>query len=137
MKLVCIIGVMTIGVVMMVASEAQFILTGFVLVIVASALSGLRWSLTQMLLLHNPATGNPFSSIFYLAPCMFASIFLIAIPVEGLGPLFTRLGELSDDWGVLSAIGLVLFPGVIAFMMVSAEFAYALSLTSFHFDSST
>ncbi|TGZ76975.1 TPT-domain-containing protein [Ascodesmis nigricans] len=122
-KLVSIIAVMTLGVVMMVASEAQFILTGFFLVILASALSGLRWSLTQMLLLHNPATGNPFSSIFYLAPCMFAAIFIIAIPVEGLGPLFAKLGQLSDEWGVVSMIGLVLFPGIIAFLMVSAEFA--------------
>lgn len=122
-KLVTIIGIMTLGVVMMVASEAQFILIGFMLVITASALSGVRWSLTQMLLLSNPATANPFSSIFFLAPCMFVAILLIAIPVEGFGPLFERCGELRETHGLVQALGILIFPGVIAFLMVASEFA--------------
>ena len=122
-KLVAIISIMTIGVIMMVASEAQFVAIGFVLVILASALSGARWSLTQLLLLRNPATGNPFSSIFFLAPCMFVSILAVAIPVEGFGPLFERYGELVDDQGFFTALAIVIFPGVIAFLMVSSEFA--------------
>jgi solute carrier family 35 protein C2 len=122
-KLIAIISVMTIGVVMMVASEAQFVTIGFILVFLASALSGLRWSLTQMLLLRNPATSNPFSSIFFLAPCMFVSILAVAIPIEGFGPLSERFGELVNHEGILRAIGIVLFPGIIAFLMVSSEFA--------------
>ena len=73
-QLIAVISVMTVGVIMMVSAEAAFILIGFVLVMMASCLSGLRWSLTQMLLLRNPATGNPFSSIFFLAPVMFGSL---------------------------------------------------------------
>lgn len=122
-KLIAIISVMTLGVVMMVASEAQFVAIGFILVLLASALSGLRWSLTQMLLLRNPATSNPFSSIFFLAPCMFISIMAVAIPIEGFGPLAERFGELVSQEGIFRAIGIVLFPGVIAFLMVSSEFA--------------
>jgi solute carrier family 35 protein C2 len=125
-KLIAVISVMTMGVVMMVASEAQFVAIGFILVFLASALSGLRWSLTQMLLLRNPATSNPFSSIFFLAPCMFISILAVAIPVEGFGPLFERFGELADQEGIFLAIGIVLFPGVIAFLMVSSEFAWVI-----------
>jgi solute carrier family 35 protein C2 len=122
-KLVGIITVMTVGVIMMVAGEAKFELIGFFLVILASALSGLRWSLTQILLLRNPATSNPFSSIFFLAPVMFIAILIIAIPVEGFGPLGERLAELAAKEGVLNAAAIVLFPGVIAFLMVSSEFA--------------
>lgn len=122
-KLAAIIAIMTLGVVMMVASEAKFIMTGFVLVIVASALSGLRWSLTQMLLLKNPATSNPFSSIFFLAPCMFVAIFVIAVPVEGFGALVAGFGELVHNQGFLPAVAIILFPGIIAFLMVSSEFA--------------
>jgi len=125
-KLIAIISVMTIGVVMMVASEAQFVTIGFVLVLLASVLSGLRWSLTQMLLLHNPATGNPFSSIFFLAPCMFVSILAVAIPVEGFGPMSERFDELMIQEGFIRALAIVVFPGVIAFLMVSSEFAYVL-----------
>lgn len=122
-KLVTIISIMTLGVVLMVASEAKFIPIGFVLVLTASALSGLRWSLTQILLLRNPATSNPFSSIFFLAPCMFVSILAIAIPVEGFGPLFERFGELVAEMGLIQAVSIILFPGIIAFLMVSSEFA--------------
>lgn len=77
-KLISVISVMTIGVIMMVADEAAFVLIGFILVMLASVLSGLRWSLTQLLLLRNPATSNPFSSIFFLAPVMFVSLLVIA-----------------------------------------------------------
>lgn len=122
-KLVGVITVMTIGVLMMVASEAHFVPIGFFLVILASALSGLRWSLTQILLLRNPATSNPFSSIFFLAPMMFASILLIAVPVEGFGPLSVKLQELVAQEGLLKGCGILVFPGVIAFLMVSSEFA--------------
>ncbi|CAN6647034.1 hypothetical protein TRVA0_022S00760 [Trichomonascus vanleenenianus] len=51
-RLTSIIGVMTIGVIMMVAGETEFKLIGFLLVLGASACSGLRWSLTQILLRH-------------------------------------------------------------------------------------
>ncbi|KAI5797960.1 triose-phosphate transporter family-domain-containing protein [Peziza echinospora] len=123
MMLVGIISIMTIGVIMMVASETKFVLIGFVLIITASALSGLRWALTQVLLVRNPATGNPFSTIFFLAPVMFLSILCVAVPVEGFGPLFTRFGELVHEWGFVGATGVVMFPGCIAFMMVASEFA--------------
>lgn len=122
-RLVGVIAIMTVGVLMMVASETKFVPIGFFLVILASALSGLRWSLTQILLLRNPATSNPFSSIFFLAPVMFVAILLIAIPVEGFGPLSERVGELVEKEGVLRAGVMVLSPGIIAFLMVSSEFA--------------
>ena len=123
--LVGIITIMTIGVIMMVASESQttFVLIGFILVLVASALSGLRWSLTQVLLVRNPSTSNPFSTIFFLAPVMFLSILCVAVPVEGFGPLFIRFGELSDEWGLFPALVIVVCPGIIAFLMVASEFA--------------
>ncbi|CUS08437.1 unnamed protein product [Tuber aestivum] len=122
-KLVGVITVMTIGVVMMVAGEATFVPIGFILVIMSSALSGLRWSLTQILLLRNPATSNPFSSIFFLAPIMFISILTIAIPVEGFVPLGERLAELAAQKGTVNTAAILLFPGAIAFLMVSSEFA--------------
>ena len=123
--LVGIISIMTIGVIMMVASESEttFVLIGFILVMTASALSGLRWALTQVLLVRNPATSNPFSTIFFLSPVMFFSILCVAVPVEGFGPLFTRFGELSNEWGLIPALVVVVFPGIIAFLMIASEFA--------------
>ncbi|KAK6519310.1 Triose-phosphate Transporter [Arthrobotrys megalospora] len=122
-KLISVITVMTIGVVMMVADEAAFVLIGFILVMLASVLSGLRWSLTQLLLLRNPATSNPFSSIFFLAPVMFLSLLVIAVPVEGLGRFWGRWMELVGEWGIFAGVGMLIAPGVVAFCMTASEFA--------------
>lgn len=122
-KLVGIIGTMTLGVVMMVAGEVEFKLNGFILVISAAFFSGFRWGLTQILLLRNPATSNPFSSIFYLAPVMFLTLILIAIPVEGFPQLIEGLKALSAEWGPVRAPLILIFPGTIAFLMTASEFA--------------
>ncbi|KAL2178749.1 triose-phosphate transporter family-domain-containing protein [Thermothelomyces heterothallicus CBS 202.75] len=122
-KLVAIIATMTLGVIMMVAGEVEFKLGGFVLVIAAAFFSGFRWALTQILLIRNPATSNPFSSIFFLAPVMFVTLIAIAIPVEGAGALFAGLRTVAEEKGLLVAPLIVLFPGVIAFLMTASEFA--------------
>jgi len=122
-KLVGIIATMTFGVVMMVAGEVEFHLGGFMLVISAAFFSGFRWGLTQILLLRNPATSNPFSSIFFLAPVMFVTLFIIAIPVEGFTALIAGLGDIAEERGALVTPLLLLFPGTIAFLMTASEFA--------------
>lgn len=122
-RLVAIIAVMTVGVVLMVFGEVEFELGGFVLVISAAFFAGFRWALTQILLLRNAATSNPFSSIFFLTPIMFVILFSLAIPVEGFVPLWHGLGTLSEAYGVFLTPLLLMFPGTIAFLMTAAEFA--------------
>ncbi|MCJ1436884.1 Triose-phosphate Transporter [Xylographa pallens] len=122
-KLILIIATMTIGVVMMVAGETAFNVLGFVLIISSAFFSGFRWALTQILLLRNPATSNPFSSIFFLAPIMFISLAVLAIPIEGFGALKEGLDILTEAKGTFVGIALLLFPGVLAFCMTSSEFA--------------
>ncbi|KLU84155.1 nucleotide-sugar transporter [Magnaporthiopsis poae ATCC 64411] len=122
-RLFAIIGTMTVGVVMMVAGEVEFRLGGFLLVISAAFFSGFRWGLTQILLLRNPATSNPFSSIFFLAPVMFVTLFSIAVFVEGVPELWQGIKVLAEAKGVVAAPVIVLFPGAIAFFMTVSEFA--------------
>ncbi|PHH71010.1 hypothetical protein CDD80_5601 [Ophiocordyceps camponoti-rufipedis] len=122
-RLVAIITIMIMGVILMVFGEVEFKLGGFVLVISAAFFSGFRWGLTQILLLRNPATSNPFSSIFFLSPVMFVTLLLLAIPVEGFGPLWEGLKTLSAEWGVVMTPLFLLFPGCIAFLMTASEFA--------------
>lgn len=107
----------------MVAGETAFDILGFILVILAAFFSGFRWALTQILLLKNPATSNPFSSIFFLAPVMFFSLVIIAVPVEGFGALANGLNALVDAKGVFLGICILIFPGCLAFMMTASEFA--------------
>ena len=118
-----IITLMSIGVVMMVAGETAFNALGFILVMTASFCSGFRWSLTQILLLRNPATSNPFSSIFFLTPVMFLALFILALPIEGPSKVIEGLHTLTEAKGVVLGTLIMLFPGALAFMMVAAEFA--------------
>ncbi|KFY93385.1 hypothetical protein V500_03729 [Pseudogymnoascus sp. VKM F-4518 (FW-2643)] len=122
-KLIAIIATMTVGVVMMVAGEVDFSPIGFTLVISAAFFSGFRWALTQILLLRNPATSNPFASIFYLAPIMFLSLLAIAIPVEGPSALIAGLQILIEKKGPFLGPTILLAPGAIAFCMTASEFA--------------
>lgn len=122
-KLILIIATMTVGVVMMVAGEADFKPLGFVLVIASSFFSGFRWGLTQILLLRHPATSNPFATLFFLAPIMFVSLFTIAAFAEGPAALFAGLSELATKKGSVLSILLLIFPGCLAFCMTSSEYS--------------
>ena len=122
-RLCAIIFFMTVGVVMMVTGEAAFEVRGFILVMSASFCSGFRWSLTQILLLRNKATSNPFSSIFFLTPVMFFVLFILALPAEKPAAIIAGIKDLAANQGGLKSILLILFPGTLAFAMVSAEFA--------------
>lgn len=122
-RTVCVIAAMTIGVVMMVAGETAFNVVGFVLVMSASFCSGFRWSLTQILLLRHPATSNPLSSIFFLAPIMFITLLAFAFPLENVQKFTTGVRDLSAQVGVAKTMGVLILPGFLAFSMTAAEFA--------------
>ncbi|KAG6897728.1 hypothetical protein C0992_011938 [Termitomyces sp. T32_za158] len=95
----------------MVATETQFVLEGFILVLSASALGGLRWSLTQ-LLLRNRKMGldNPAATIYWLAPSMGATLAIISVSVDSWvsifkGPFFATLGKSLQTMFYLVAPG--------------------------------
>ncbi|CAI7637495.1 unnamed protein product [Penicillium glandicola] len=123
MKLIIIIATMTIGVVMMVAGETAFNALGFALVIASAFFSGFRWGLTQILLLRHPATSNPFSTLFLLTPIMFLSLITIALSIEGPHEIYQGYLALVSKNGNLFGSFLLIFPGVLAFCMISSEFA--------------
>jgi solute carrier family 35 protein C2 len=122
-KLILVIATMTVGVIMMVAGETAFNALGFALVIASAFFSGFRWALTQILLLRHPATSNPFSTLFFLTPVMFISLMAIALAIEGPAEIGQGLGALTEARGSLSGILLLIFPGILAFCMISSEFA--------------
>lgn len=123
LRLVIIICVMIVGVVMMVAGEPNFNVFGFSLIIASSFFSGFRWGLTQILLLRHPATSNPFSTLFLLTPIMFVSLMIIALFVEGPSEILAGLTALDAEHGSAKGVMLLVFPGSLAFCMISSEFA--------------
>ena len=122
LKLILIILTMTGGVLMMVFGETAFHALGFTLAISASFFSGFRWALTQILLLRHPATCNPFATLFFLAPIMFATLFIIAMFAESPSAIVSGLHILVAEQGLAKALVLLIIPGSLAFCMIAAEF---------------
>lgn len=124
LKLSGIIAVMTIGVMLMVAGETQFELLGFILVTSAAACSGLRWSLTQILMKRENATisthNNPLKTILYLSPIMAVLLFIIGMLLEG--PKNIAGADLWEEKGVIGGLIILTIPGIIAFCMTLSEF---------------
>ncbi|KAG0297246.1 Triose-phosphate Transporter [Dissophora globulifera] len=120
-----VIGVICIGLFMMVMSEVDFVLGGFIQVMLASILGGLRWALTQLLLERtNTKSGslaNPISTIFFLSPIMGICLCMVAGIFEGYGTIFSSEFFQSVGTG-LGTLGLLFLGGIFAFSMVLAEF---------------
>lgn len=123
-KLCLIIATISIGVLMMAEGETSFSPLGFVLVMTAACSSGLRWALTNVLLVKHPWTSNCFSTVFFLSPVMFVIISFLALSFEGFADISAGLSRFVDTRGTALAIAALLFPGVLAFSMTVSEFAF-------------
>ncbi|CCL99847.1 uncharacterized protein FIBRA_01871 [Fibroporia radiculosa] len=121
LRLVGVIVLIVIGVLLMVATQAHFDLTGFLLVMGGSALGGFRWSLTQ-LLLRNKKMGfnNPAATLFWLAPIMGVSLAITTLLVDGWAKVFNN--HFFDGEELLETCFFLISPGIIAFCMVLSEF---------------
>lgn len=121
-RLVAVIILIFSGVLLMVATETHFILDGFLLVISASAMGGLRWSLTQMML-KNKKMGfdNPAATIYWLSPAMGMSLAIVSVTIEGWIALF-QSEFFSGFTKILETLFFLSAPGVVAFCMVLSEF---------------
>jgi solute carrier family 35 protein C2 len=106
----------------MVATETQFVLSGLLLVLSASACGGLRWSLSQILLKDKKmGLDNPAATIFWLAPIMGVSLAIISLVIEGWIKVFTT-SFFDGLWATFSTTLYLLAPGVVAFFMLMSEF---------------
>ena len=121
-RLVGVVLLIFVGVIMMVATETQFVLSGFIVIMSASALGGLRWSLTQLLLkTKEMGLDNPVSTIFWLAPIMGASLACISLAVESWTDIFAS--RFFDGLRQVLVTGFFLVvPGTMAFCMVLCEY---------------
>lgn len=93
---------------------------GVILILLASAFSGLRWCFTQLLLKKSKYTTNPILTIFYLAPGMGFLLFVFALIIEGWSKFSSLL--VWEEKGVFWTMILMTFPAVLAFIMTVCEF---------------
>ncbi|CAJ0836861.1 2827_t:CDS:2 [Entrophospora sp. SA101] len=121
--LILIIAVISIGVILTVAGETKFDLIGFLLVLSAAIISGLRWTLTQILLQKEEGIDDPISTLYYISPVMFALMLILSLIFENPLFVFSTSMHFQDFTTSLQTFGLVLIGGLLAFCMTVAEFA--------------
>ncbi|KAI6121328.1 TPT-domain-containing protein [Pisolithus sp. B1] len=122
LRLVAVILVIFGGVLLMVASETAFVLSGFILVMTASVCSGLRWSLTQLLMRDKKmGMDSPAAAIFWLSPIMATTLAIVSILWEGWDRVFSTpfFGSLAST---INTIVMLTLPGFLAFCMVMSEY---------------
>ncbi|RIA92617.1 triose-phosphate transporter family-domain-containing protein [Glomus cerebriforme] len=121
--LIFIITVISLGVILTVAGETKFNLTGFLLVLGAAIVSGLRWSLTQMLLQKEEGMNNPVATLYYVSPIMFILMTILSLIFENPFHVFNTSKHFEDLGTGLETFLLMLLGGFLAFCMTIAEFA--------------
>ncbi|KAH9979088.1 triose-phosphate transporter family-domain-containing protein [Lactifluus volemus] len=110
LRLIGVILLISVGVLLMVATE------------LISALGGLRWSLTQMLMRNKRSGMNqPAATIFWLAPVMGLTMAIVSITLESWSEL-SGFHPPDGPAASLRIIALLIVPGIIAFFMVLAEY---------------
>ncbi|GMH45347.1 hypothetical protein BSKO_13304 [Bryopsis sp. KO-2023] len=112
------------GVLLLVHGESKFDLLGFFLVMSAACLSGLRWTLTQVLLQgkqKGESQSGPLEVLQQLMPVMSVTVLIVSIFMEKLVALPNSAYFQTWEHGMISFL-LLFFSAVLAFMMVWTEF---------------
>lgn len=125
-----VIVTISLGVVLFRAKEGvNFESIGFVLVLFASAMSGLRWVLTQTIMhKHCPEIGHPVDSLFHIAPAMGLTMLPITAILEG--PRLFSSPMLASTDAAFATMTLVIAGSFMAFGLVMSEFFLVKSTSS-------
>lgn len=118
--------IISAGELLTVMGEVEFDSTGFVLVLMASVLSGMRWTVMQFKLqsLHPPLPST-LATMRVISPFMFASMLFLSFvfeePWQNFSTNATNAFFNTFD-GILLSLGLGLLGGVMAICMITCEF---------------
>ncbi|KAM3617926.1 uncharacterized protein V6R79_012776 [Siganus canaliculatus] len=136
--LIVVVLLISSGLFMFTFESTQFNMEGFIMVLMASFLGGIRWTLTQ-LLMQKAELGlqNPIDAMYHLQPLMFLGLFPLFLYNEALSlgtseKLFrvTELSPLLYSLFTLSVGGTLAFGlGFSEFLLVSRTSSLTLSIS--------
>ncbi|XP_032376377.1 solute carrier family 35 member C2 [Etheostoma spectabile] len=136
--LILVVLLISSGLFMFTFESTQFNLEGFTMVLLASFIGGIRWTLTQVLM-QKAELGlqNPIDTLYHLQPLMFLGLFPLFLYNEGLSlstseKLFrvTELSPLLYSVFTLSIGGSLAFGlGFSEFLLVSRTSSLTLSIS--------
>ncbi|XP_042143216.1 solute carrier family 35 member C2 isoform X3 [Ixodes scapularis] len=133
-SLVFIVLLIALGLFMFTYQSTQFNTEGFFLVLSASFLAGLRWTLAQLVMQRKEVgLGNPIDMIFHVQPWMILGLLPLAIAFEGI-PIATseKVFRFHEVEMLVRTGQYVLAGSVLAFFMELSEYlllTYTSSLT--------
>ncbi|KAF5295492.1 hypothetical protein FQR65_LT10480 [Abscondita terminalis] len=129
-SLCTIVILISLGLFLFTYQATQFSIVGFMLLILASISSGIRWTCTQLLLQKSKmGMRNPIDMIYHMQPWMIVSVLPFAVGMEGLS-LITNC-QLFRNVGYAASLDLslrILLGAVIAFFMEISEEVLLLTL---------
>lgn len=121
-KLVGIILIISVGVLLTVAKETQFDIWGFSLVMLASVMSGFRWSMTQILLQKESyGLKNSITLMSHVAPVMALATAFLSLLLDPWHD-FKSNRYFDTSRHMIRSCLLMLLGGVLAFFMVLTEY---------------
>ncbi|KAF1658651.1 Solute carrier family 35 member C2, partial [Aptenodytes patagonicus] len=112
------------GLFMFTYKSTQFNAQGFMLVLCASFLGGIRWTLTQILMQKaDLGLQNPIDIMFHLQPLMFLGLFPLFAVFEGLPlSISEKLFHFHEAGMLFSLVGKLFLGGILAFGLGFSEF---------------
>jgi solute carrier family 35 protein C2 len=133
-SLVVIVIMISIGLIMFTYKSTDFVLTGFIMVLSASFLSGIRWTVSQLIMQKEKyGLNNPVDMIYHVQPLMIITLLPFTVGFEGTRVSSSVLMFRYEEYSVLlETIALITVGGSIAFLMEVGEFlllAHTSSLT--------
>jgi len=123
-SLILIVSMIGTGLSMFTYKSTDFNVIGFSMVLSASFLSGIRWTLSQSIMQRsNLGLSNPVDMIFHVQPVMVLTLLPFVLGFEG-PKILTVLADTKDyDMSAFSVdIAEVVAGGVLAFLMETSEF---------------
>uniref|UniRef100_A0A673LA78 Collagen alpha-1(XX) chain-like n=1 Tax=Sinocyclocheilus rhinocerous TaxID=307959 RepID=A0A673LA78_9TELE len=122
--LILVVLLITSGLFMFTLKSTQFNLEGFIMVLLASFIGGIRWTLTQVLM-QKAELGlqNPIDTMYHLQPLMFLGLFPLFLLNEGLSVSTTeKLFRVSELSHLLYSLLTLSVGGMLAFGLGFSEF---------------
>ncbi|KAJ3703978.1 hypothetical protein LUZ61_007683 [Rhynchospora tenuis] len=121
-KLLGIMLVISVGVLLSVAKATEFNLWGFILIMLAAALSGFRWAMTQILL-QKEAYGlkDPINLMSSVTPVMAILTAILSFTMDPWSE-FSKNNFFNNPRHIMRSCLLMLFGGAMAFLMVLTEY---------------
>jgi len=119
-----IVGMIAAGLVMFTYKSTDFSIIGFSMVLSASFLSGVRWTMSQLIMQRsNLGLSNPVDMIYHVQPIMVITLFPFALAFES-SRIVELIGQVNESNLDVASIYVVkiLIGGVLAFFMETSEF---------------